>query len=156
MRRWRCRLSSSGTRLRRHELSDEEWALLEPWLPPRATRGRPFHEHRLILNGMLYWLHTGVPWRDLPERYGPWQTVYARFRRWSRWGLWREVLARLQRELDAADQIEWSLWCMAGSLVRAHQAAGAGKQGGPDSRRTRRSRARAEPRRLRHDAAPRH
>ena len=80
--------------VRRHELSDEEWALLEPLLPPRETRGRPFHEHRLILNGMLYWLHTGVPWRDLPERYGPWQTVYARFRRWSRDGLWDQLLAR--------------------------------------------------------------
>jgi transposase len=146
--------------LRRHELSDEEWALLEPLLPPRETGGRPFHEHRLILNGMLYWLHTGVPWRDLPERYGPWQTVYARFRRWSRDGLWDRLLATLQRDLDAAGQIEWTLWCIDGSLVRAHKhAAGAGKKGGPEHpapQRTRRSRAGAESRRLRHQAAPRH
>ena len=143
--------------VRRHELSDEEWALLEPLLPPLATRGRPFHEHRLILNGMLYWLHTGVPWRDLPERYGPWQTVYARFRRWSRDGLWDRLLAALQRDLDAAGQIEWTLWCIDGSLVRAHKhAAGAGKKGGPDPARTRRPRTGAQPRRLRHQAAPRH
>lgn len=63
---------------RRHELSDEEWAKLAPLLPPRKTAGRYYRDHRQILNAMLYWLHTGVPWRDLPERYGPWETVYSR------------------------------------------------------------------------------
>ena len=57
--------------LRRHELTDEEWALLEPLLPPPRGHGRPYQEHRRILNGILFVLHTGVPWRDLPERYGP-------------------------------------------------------------------------------------
>jgi transposase len=62
---------------RRHELTDEEWALLEPLLPPPRGQGRPYQDHRRILNGILFVLHTGVPWRDLPERYGPWQTVYS-------------------------------------------------------------------------------
>jgi hypothetical protein len=56
---------------RRHELTDEEWALLEPLLPPPRGHGRPYQNHRRILNGILFVLHTGVPWRDLPERYGP-------------------------------------------------------------------------------------
>lgn len=128
--------------VRRHELSDAEWAQLQPLLPSVVTRGRYYRDHRTILNGMLYWLHTGVPWRDLPERYGPWQTVYSRFRRWSRTGLWDRILAQLQRELDGLGQIEWTLWCIDGSHVRAHKAAaGAGKKS--PSRRAGRSCARA-------------
>jgi len=121
--------------VRRHELSDEEWALLAPLLPPLRGKGRPYHDHRAVLNGMLYWLHTGVPWRDLPERYGPWQTVYARFRAWSRSGLWDRILAALQRELDGLGAVEWELWCIDGSHVRAHKAAaGAGKKRGRPAR----------------------
>lgn len=62
--------------------------------------------HRLILNAMLFRLATGIPWRDLPERYGPWQTVYARFRRWCRSGLWDRILSSLQRALKAAGAID--------------------------------------------------
>lgn len=124
--------------VRRHELSDEEWARLAPLLPPVRGRGRPCHDHRTIVNGMLFRIHTGVQWRDLPERYGKWRTVYSRWRRWSRAGLWDRVLAVLQRELDAASQIEWTRWCIDGSHVRAHKAAaGAGKKRGraPRARR---------------------
>lgn len=71
----------------RHELSDEEWALLQPLLPAIQTRGRRYQDHRRLLNGMLFRISTGIPWRDLPERHGPWQTVYSRYRRWSRSGL---------------------------------------------------------------------
>lgn len=110
----------------RHELSDEEWALLQPLLPPSQTRGRYYQDHRRLLNGMLFRINTGIPWRDLPERYGPWQTVYSRYRRWSRSGLWDRILTALQRELDATGQIEWSLWCIDGSNVRAHKAAAGG------------------------------
>ena len=141
--------------VRRHELSDEEWALLEPLLPPRETRGCYYRDHRTVLNGMLYWLHTGVPWRDLPERYGPWQTVYARFRRWTREGRWDRILQALQRELDAAGQIEWTLWCIDGSHVRAHKAA-AGAGGKSRPARAGRPRPGAQPRRVRHQAPPRH
>ena len=141
---------------RRHELSDREWARLEPLLPARQTHGRYYRDHRVVLNGMLYWLHTGVPWRDLPERFGPWQTVYSRFRRWSRTGLWDRLLATLQRDLDAAGQIEWNLWCVDGSNVRAHKAAaGAGARGKkPAAPRARRPRAGPLARRLGHQDPP--
>lgn len=112
--------------VRRHELSDAEWQILEPLLPPLKTRGRPYRDHRVVINGMLWVLHTGAPWRDLPERYGPWQTVYSRFLRWSRSGLWDRILSALQRELDAAGQIDWELFCIDGSHVRAHKAAAGG------------------------------
>lgn len=117
--------------VRRHELTDAEWALLQPLLPPErpAKSGHPYRSHRQVLNGMLWILHTGAPWRDLPERYGPWETVYSRFRRWSRSGLWEKILSTLQRELDAAGQIEWEVWMIDGSNVRAHKAAaGAGEK----------------------------
>lgn len=111
----------------RHELSDEEWALLEPLLPACKTKGCHYHDHRMILNGMLFRTATGIAWRDLPERYGPWQTVYSRFRRWSRSGLWDRILTALQRQLDATGNIDWTLWCIDGTNVRAHKAAaGAG------------------------------
>ena len=137
---------------RRHELSDEEWALLEPLLPGVKTPGRYYKDHRRILNGMLFRISTGIPWRDLPDRYGPWQTVYSRHRRWSRSGLWDRVLAALQRDLNASGQIEWSIWPADGSNMRAHEAAAAG---GKRSARTRRSGSRtlAQPREMVHKTA---
>jgi transposase len=69
--------------VRRHELTGQEWELLAP-LIPRAATGRPRVEDRQVVNGMVYKIRPGVSWRDLPERYGPWQTVYTRFRRYSR------------------------------------------------------------------------
>lgn len=95
---------------RRHELTDEEWALLEPLLPPSRGHGRAYHHHRRILNGILFVLHTGIPWRDLPERYGSWQTVYSRLRRWTRQGLWEQLLRQLQTRLAEEDRIVWTLW----------------------------------------------
>jgi transposase len=119
---------------RRHELSDAEWARLVRLLPPRQTGGRPYHDHRPILNGILWILHTGAPWRDLPERYGPWRTVYSRFRRWTQAGVWDRVLAALQREADAAGQLDWQLWTIDGSSVRAHKAAAGGGKKRPRRR----------------------
>jgi len=68
----------------RQELTDKEFALLQPLLPPERSGkpGPPFQPHRMILNGIFWILYTGVPWRDLPERYGSSTTVYDRFRRW--------------------------------------------------------------------------
>src|SRR5438067_2632234 len=69
----------------RHELTEAEWARLWPLLPPERPRvGRPNKDHRTVVNGILWKLATGAPWRDLPERFGPWQSVYTRFRRWTR------------------------------------------------------------------------
>ena len=66
---------------RRHELTAAQWALVEPHLPP-PSKGRRWADRRTVVSGVLYWAATGVQWRDLPDRYGPWQTVYGRFRRW--------------------------------------------------------------------------
>lgn len=81
-----------------------------------------------MVNAILWRLRTGAPWRDLPERYGPWQTVYSRFRRWQRGGVWDRVLAALQTDGDAAGDLDWTLHFIDGTTVRAHQhAAGATK-----------------------------
>jgi transposase len=96
--------------MKRHDLTDRQWSRLVALLPPQRPRtGRPNHDHRRIINGILWRLKTGVPWRDLPERYGPWETVYSRFRRWQRAGIWDRVLAALQAEADAAGRLDWDL-----------------------------------------------
>jgi transposase len=117
--------------VRRHELTDEQWAQLAPLLPPQRPRtGRPAKDHRTVLNGILWILRTGAPWRDLPERYGGWQTVYSRFRRWQRAGVWDQVLIVLQTEAAHDDTLDGSLVMIDGTNVRAHhQAAGARKKG---------------------------
>lgn len=68
--------------MQRHELTDKEWDLLAPLIPSAVT-GRPMVDDRRVINGMVYKIRTGMPWRDLPQRYGPWQTVYSRFRRYT-------------------------------------------------------------------------
>lgn len=113
----------------RHELTDAQWARLAPLLPPqKPQRGRPARDHRQMVNAML-WIHaTGAPWRDLPERYGPWQSVATRFYRWVAAGIWNAILAALQRQGDADGQLDWSAHYVDGTVIRAHQhAAGGGK-----------------------------
>ena len=115
---------------RRHELSDDQWQRLAPLLPPQRPRtGRPAHDHRTVLNGMLWVLRTGAPWRDLPERYGPWQTVYSRFRRWRDAGVWDRVLRTLQEDAAHDDTLDGSLVMIDGSSIRAHQHAAGAKKG---------------------------
>jgi len=115
--------------IRRHELTDDQWAVLAPRLPPqRAATGRPAKNHRTVLNGILWRLKPGVPWRDLPERYGPWQTVSTRFRRWQQAGVWARILANLQADAAARGNRDWDLPFLDGTTIRAHpQAAGATK-----------------------------
>jgi transposase len=115
---------------RRHELTDAQWERLRPLLPPqRPTTGRPAKDHRTVVNAILWRLKTGAPWRDLPERYGPWQTVYSRFRRWQQAGVWERVLAALQATGDATGALDWSLHFLDGTTVRAHQHAAGAKKG---------------------------
>ena len=127
--------------MRRHELTDERWAVVEPHIPRSATRtGRPPSDPRQMLNGILWVLHTGAPWRDLPERFGPWQTVYDHFSRWRKAGVFARVVEALQLKLDREGRIDWDLWCVDGAHVRASRAAaGADKKASsatPTSRRT--------------------
>lgn len=127
--------------MKRHELTDEQWALVNPIVPQsKARTGRPARDRRTILNGIFWILHTGAPWRDLPERLGPWQTVYHHFARWRREGLFGEIIKCLQIRLDDRGLIDWDLWCIDGANVRAARAAaGADKKvssATPTNRRT--------------------
>src|SRR5437763_4796856 len=117
--------------VRRHELTDEQWARLEPLLPPQKPKvGRPGGDLRRLVNGMLWIDRTGAPWRDLPERYGPVGTVSSRFYRWRAAGLWDRVLAALQSQAEVRNEIDWSLHFVDATVIRAHQhAAGARRVG---------------------------
>jgi transposase len=89
--------------VRRHELTDAQWQKIELLLPANGRPGGQWADHRRVINGVLFRARTGVPWPDLPERYGPWQTVYERHRRWSADGTWQQILAELQIGADAGD-----------------------------------------------------
>ena len=139
--------------MKRHALSDAQWEQIADLMPANDGPGRPWSEHRLMIDGMLWILATGAPWRDLPERFGPWKTVYERFRRWVREGVWDGILNCLQARRHAAGAIDWELFCIDGSVVRAHKAA-AGAEKKPAARRTRRPRVGPFPRRFWHEVAP--
>ncbi|WP_443061826.1 IS5 family transposase [Streptomyces sp. NBC_00425] len=122
--------------MRRHELTDQEWELLAP-LIPRAATGRPRVEDRQVVNGMAYKIRTGISWRDLPERYGPWRTVCTRFRRYALDGVFTRALEQMQARADAAGDIDW-LVQIGSTIVRAHQhAAATGRNGGSTGRTNR-------------------
>lgn len=115
--------------LDRHDLTDEEWARLEPLLPDRSPRrGGRWVDHRLILNGVFWRTRTGSPWRDLPGEYGHWKTAYNRHRRWSADGTYSRVLDELRRDADQGEGVDWVVG-VDGAVVRAHQhAAGARRE----------------------------
>jgi transposase len=121
--------------MKRHELTDEQWAFVEPLVPLSTARtGRPPKDRRTQLNGIFWILSTGAPWRDLPERFGPWQTVYDHFRNWRKSGIFARIIEALQVKLDKAGYIDWQLWCVDGSSVRAARAAaGADKKVSSDT-----------------------
>ncbi|MFD5514341.1 IS5 family transposase [Streptomyces sp. NPDC127051] len=109
----------------RGDLTNAEWERLESFLPRGGARGGRWSDHRRVINGVLYRARTGVQWRDLPERFGPWETVYKRHRRWSADGTWTMLLSRIQAAEDAAGRIDWEV-SVDSTAVRAHQhAAGA-------------------------------
>jgi transposase len=88
-------------------------------------RGKQWADHRRVINGILWRARTGAPWRDLPARYGPWQTCYDRFVRWRRDGTWDRLLAQVQAKSDAVGQVVWEV-SLDSTVARAHQhAAGA-------------------------------
>ena len=106
----------------RYDLSEAEWRIVEPLLPP-AGRGRERADDRKVVNGIFYVLRTGSPWRDLPERYGPYTTVYNRFNRWAKKGVWLSMFEALSARSPQ------SLHLIDSSIVRAHQHAAGGKKG---------------------------
>ena len=121
----------------RYELTDFQWEQIQSMFPgPSPLGGRPSRPIREVLNGILWILNSGAPWRDLPERYGPWQSIFHRFNAWRKDGTFDRLLEALQVRLDKDGRIDWDLWCIDGSSVRASRAAaGAGKKGGPRNRK---------------------
>ncbi len=107
----------------RGDLTAAEWAIIGPLLPPERGRwARPALDNRPFLNGMLYVLRIGCPWRDMHERYGKWNSVYVRFRRWAEQGVWDALLDTLV-ELGLTDNWQHMI---DSTTVRGHsQAAGA-------------------------------
>ena len=106
-------------------LTDVMWKKLAPLLPPeRGGMGRPQNAHRPWIEAILWKHRTGAPWRDLPEEFGSWKSVYCRFNRWSKVGVWQSLLEALRGDADT----EWLM--IDASIIRAHQhAAGAKKKG---------------------------
>lgn len=100
----------------RYDLTDFEWHVIEP-LMPMDRRGPKPQNNRQIINGMFYILRTGSPWRDLPERYGPYTTVYNRFNRWRKAGIWDKLMDAIVQAHDGEVQMIDS------SIVRVHQHA---------------------------------
>ena len=110
----------------RHALNDEQWTRLEPVLPKPQRGPQSMRGDRLFVEAVLYRIRTGIPWRDLPERFGPWKSVYNRFSNWAKAGHWERIFMQLQLEPDEIGSIA------DGSVVRAHQDASGGK-GGSDA-----------------------
>lgn len=107
----------------RHALTDDQWSRLRRHLPKKRTGPKSILGDRLFVEAVLYRARTGVPWRDLPERFGPWKSVYNRFSNWARVGRWQRIFRELQLEFDEVGSI------VDGSVVRAHQDASGGKGG---------------------------
>jgi transposase len=115
----------------RHDLTDEQWSVLEPLLPVGRKPGRPpTWTKRQLIDGIRWRTRAGVPWRDVPPQYGTWQSVYGLFRRWQRDGTWARILTDLQARADAAGLITWEV-SVDSTTARAHQHA-AGARTRPD------------------------
>ena len=97
------------------------WARIEPLLPcSDGQRGRPFREHRQVVEGIVFRLRTAVPWRDLPVEFGPWQTVWKRHNRFAKDGTWDRVLTALHAQADAAGRLDWTV-SVDSTVARVHQ-----------------------------------
>jgi len=115
---------------RRHDLTDAQWAVLAPLLPAASGKGRPPKwTKRQLIDGIPWRIRVGAPWRDVPEQYAPWPTLYGLFRRWQRAGVWDTILSALQAHADADGRIGWDV-SVDSATSRAHQhAAGARRDG---------------------------
>lgn len=113
--------------MKRHELSEGQWNRVKELFPPerKAQGGRPGKSNREMLNAIVYWLSTGIPWRDLPERFGPWQSVYSRFRAWTLSGVWEKALGTLIEQ----DIVEETTLMLDSTTIKVHQHASGVKKG---------------------------
>lgn len=109
--------------MHRHALTDAQWRRIQEILPRQRTGPAALRGDRIFVDAVLFRAKTGMPWRDLPERFGPWKSVYNRFANWARKGHWATIFRELQIEVDESGSIA------DGSVVRAHQDASGGKGG---------------------------
>jgi transposase len=109
--------------MQRHALTDEQWARLQPLLPARPQGRKATHGDRLFVDAVIFRAKTGIPWRDLPERFGSWKSVYNRFRNWAIKDVWAQVFREVRVNVDDRASI------VDGTTVRAHQDASGGKGG---------------------------
>ena len=118
--------------MHRYELTDEQGARIAGCFPANGRRGGQWRDHRTAVDGCLRVLCSGAPWRDLPPRYGPFQTAHRRLLRWRRDGTWERVLKALRARADARGLVDWAQWNADATNVRAtRHAAGARREGGP-------------------------
>lgn len=129
-------LMMKGCIMLRHRLTDEQWDLIADLFAPRKPTGRPPRARRQVVDGILWILNTGSPWRDLPPELGAWATVWDLFDTWNGDG----TLATILRRLQGNAEIDGELWCIDGTVVRAHKcASGGGKKKTRTNRMTTRS-----------------
>jgi len=117
-------------------LTEEQWARIEPLLPPlKGSMGRPFSPHRPVVEGCIYRLRAGCPWRLLPREYGAWQSVHRRHLKWSQDGTWDRVLAALHAEAETAGDTDWRV-SVDSTISRVHQHGATARRSssGPSSR----------------------
>src|SRR5260221_2122351 len=137
-----CRLgldsAMADDRLNRHDLSDSEWALLGPLLPAHPRQGHRWNDHRVVIDGIFHRTRAGCPWRDLPERFGNWKSVYNPHRPWSGDGTWEKILDALRA---GGDQAEGTAWAGAAGPAGgpAHQPTPGRRPGAPAAGPARRS-----------------
>jgi transposase len=136
-----------------YRLSDEQWQQIEGLLPRNGQRGGQWKDHRLMIDAILWALSDGGRWRNIPHEFGPWQSVYDRFRNWTRRGLWDRILRHLQARKMNCGEIDWHLFAIDGTVVRAHQSAAGASEKKSGGRRAQRPRFGAQPRRIRDEVA---
>ena len=123
--------------MKRHKISEKQWNRIKDLFPPEKNPqgGRPGRSNRELLSAILYWLNTGIPWRDLPERFGPWQSVYSRFRAWTKGRVWEDILAALIKQ----ELVDETTLMLDSTTIKIHQHASGAKKGGitrePDGER---------------------
>lgn len=112
------------------ELTDAQWARLEPLLPPQKPKtGRINKPHRKVINGILWVLRYGAPWEQMPRRYGKHKTASSRYYRWRKAGIWDRIFADLQVQAEQDGELDWTLHFVDSTVVRAHQHAAGAKKG---------------------------
>ena len=107
-----------------YEITDEQWKKIEPLMPPEYTgkKGRPRKDNRTMVNGILWINHSGAQWRQLPKKYGPWQSVYSRFAKWRDNSLWEQIFAELNKDIDTEN------YSIDSTCAKVHQSANGGEK----------------------------